>query len=115
MTALQGLLHDASEAYLVDVPRPVKPFLGGYKAAETKVLGVIMRRFQLPHELARAVKEADDRIIADELVNLKSMEWHARWDNPLGVTLALWSPAKAETQFLTTFHALMDEVRGGDV
>lgn len=111
-TALAGLLHDASEAYLVDVPRPVKPYLAGYKEAEARVQGVIMRRFGLPAELPRAVKEADDWIIGDELANLKPMEWHARYQNPLGVTLAYWSPAEAEEKFLSAFRALSDEVRG---
>lgn len=115
MTALQGLLHDASEAYLVDVPRPVKPHLSGYKDAEARVQAVIMKRFNLPIEMPRAVKEADDRIIGDELVNLKPMDWHAEWRQPLGVTLAYWSPAEAEERFLAAFRALMDEVRGGDV
>src|SRR6266700_4788978 len=34
---LWALLHDASEAYLADVPRPVKPALVGYKDAEERV------------------------------------------------------------------------------
>ena len=111
-TALQGLLHDASEAYLVDVPRPVKPYLTNYKAVEAKVQAVVMERFGLPATMPPAVKEADDRIIGDELANLKPMDWHAHYDNPLGVTLAYWSPAEAEAKFLAAFEALSDEVRG---
>lgn len=111
-TALAGLLHDASEAYLVDVPRPVKPFLAGYKDAEAKVQAVIMHKYGLPPELPRAVKEADDRIIGDELANLKPMEWHGRYRNPLGVRLQYWEPPRAEEKFLSAFRALSEEVRG---
>lgn len=108
-TALWGLLHDASEAYLIDVPRPVKPFLSGYKSAEENVMAAICQRFGLPLEMPAAVHEADERIIADELVNLVRMQWHARHTDCLGVTLQYWSPAEAEEEFLETFYAL-----GGD-
>jgi hypothetical protein len=106
--ALWALLHDASEAYLVDVPRPVKPYLGGYREAEAKVMAVVSARFDLANEMPAVVHEADNRIIADELANLAPMDWHAEWDNPLGVTLRYWSPAKAEEEFMATFEALMD-------
>lgn len=112
-TALACLLHDASEAYLVDVPRPVKPFLAGYKEAESKVQAAIMERFGLPAEMPRAVKEADDWIIGDELANMKPMAWHARYARTkLGVTLQYWEPSEAEAKFLAAFEALSAEVRG---
>jgi hypothetical protein len=109
-TALWGLLHDASEAYLVDIPRPVKPYLTNYKEAEAKVMAAVCQRFGLPLEMPAAVHEADERIIADELVNLVRMQWHARHDDPLGVRLMYWSPAEAEEEFLETFKALTGAV-----
>jgi len=106
--ALWALLHDASEAYLVDVPRPVKPYLEGYKAAEAKVMAAVCDRFGLPHEMPAIVHEADERIIADEMVNLVPMDWHGKHRNPLGVKLQHWSPDDAKAEFLATFDALMD-------
>ncbi|MDK4725655.1 hypothetical protein [Rhizobium phaseoli] len=107
--ALWAMLHDASEAYLVDVPRPVKPYLDGYKAAEAKVMAAVCDRFGLPHEMPAVVHDADNRIIADELVNLVPMDWHARYaGEELGVELRFWSPEKAEEEFMATFEALMD-------
>lgn len=103
MTAMYGLLHDASEAYLVDVPRPVKPYLVGYKDAETRVQDAVHVRFGLGVGMPKAVKEADDRIIADELVNLRPMEWHARFNDPLGVKIGCWKPDAAEDEFLSTY------------
>lgn len=44
---LQALMHDAAEAYLADIPRPVKPLLTGYYAAEARVEQVIQERFGL--------------------------------------------------------------------
>jgi len=43
-----GLLHDASEAYLPDVPRPIKKFLPEYKAVEDGVMKVVAEKFELP-------------------------------------------------------------------
>ncbi|WP_236759991.1 hypothetical protein [Agrobacterium tumefaciens] len=105
--ALAGLLHDAPEAYCVDIPRPLKPYLTNYKGIEQKNWLAIALRFQLDRELPDEVHDADNRIIADELVNLVPMPWHARHNNPLGVTLRYWSPEKAEAEFMATFDALM--------
>jgi len=105
--ALAGLLHDAPEAYCVDIPRPLKPYLTNYKAIEQDNWLAIAARFGLPKELPRDVHNADNRIIADELVNLREMPWHARHNNPLGVKLRYWSPEEAELEFLATFDALM--------
>lgn len=106
--ALAGLLHDAPEAYCVDIPRPLKPYLTNYKEIEQKNWLAIAARFQLDRELPAEVHDADNRIIADELVNLVPMPWHARYvGQELGVKLRYWSPEKAETEFLATFEALM--------
>lgn len=113
LTAMYGLLHDASEAYLVDVPRPVKPYLGGYKDAETKVQDAVHVRFGLGKGIPGVVKEADDRIIADELVNLRPMEWHKRFDDPIGAKIGCWKPIDAEDEFLSTY--VMIERRLGRV
>lgn len=106
LTALHGLLHDASEAYLIDVPRPVKPFLPGYKQAEERVMAAVAERFNLNKGMPVVVKEADDRVIADELINLRPMEWHKKHDDPLGVKIGCWSPDAAEDEFLSVFVML---------
>ena len=41
------LLHDAAEAYLIDVPRPVKIQLPAYNAIEEKVMKVIYEHFDM--------------------------------------------------------------------
>lgn len=110
--ALWGLMHDASEAYLVDVPRPVKPYLAGYKDAESKVMAAVCQRFGLAKEMPAIVHDADNRIIGDELENMTPMAWHARYNEPLGVSLRYWSPEKAEVEFLATFDALMSARSG---
>lgn len=58
---LQGLLHDAAEAYLIDVARPVKHADGFtfYREAEEKIAAAIGEKFgidlvNLPHEVCHA-------------------------------------------------------------
>lgn len=104
--ALHGLLHDATEAYVVDVPRPLKPSLANYKDIENKNWLAIAERFGLARELPAEVHDVDNRIIGDELVNMHPMDWHARYNEPLGVRIGCWSARDAEVEFLATFEAL---------
>lgn len=105
---LWALLHDASEAYLVDVPRPIKRFLTGYGAAENDVMWSVCQRFGLADAMPAEVHEADGRIISDERINLApcEAEWGYAPGPALGVALQYWSPADAESQFLTAYNML---------
>lgn len=107
---LWGLLHDAPETYLVDVPRPVKPYLSNYEQLEEDLMKVIAERFYLVWPMPGLVKEYDNRILLDEKAqNLKDvgLDWNlSSFGEPLGVTLQFWSPAEAEEQFLQTFNGI---------
>lgn len=109
---LWALLHDASEAYLVDVPRPVKGDLGGYREIERCVMRVICERFGLPWCMPDAVHAADNRILVDEFAQAMApmpvpIETTALAGvEPLGVTLRFWRPDEAEYWFLTEFDWL---------
>src|ERR1039457_6405429 len=56
--ALWGLLHDASEAYLVDLPRPLKllPEFAPYREAERRSQRAVAVRFGLPEEQPASVR-----------------------------------------------------------
>lgn len=105
---LWALLHDASEAYLVDVPKPVKPHLTGYREAERVVMQAIVTRFELdPHE-PDIIKELDNRILNDERAQAMlptDDEWNLV-GGPIGATLQFWMPWEAKEQFLTRFRKL---------
>lgn len=109
---LWALLHDASEAYLVDLPRPVKRAVVGYAAAEAAVMLAVCARFGLDPAMPRGVQSADDRIPVDELAqNMPPMpipiaESGLAGIEPLGVTLQCWTPVEAEFQFMTRFDVL---------
>lgn len=106
--ALAALMHDASEAYLSDVIRPIKAHLVNYKAVEAALEAAIALRFSLAHPLSPDVKALDERIIADERDQAMlpaPMAW-SQWTvvPPLGVTLQFWAPEKAEFEFLAAFR-----------
>lgn len=106
-----ALLHDASEAYVVDVPRPIKKQLPAYVEAERRVMAAICARFDLDPQEPWAVKNADTRILADEAQQLMApppMPWSGEC-NPLGVTLEFMSPEEAKRAFLERFETLMQE------
>lgn len=118
--ALEGLLHDASEAYLADVIRPLKKApqfaASGYPEHEARLMAVIFEKFGVHStpESAAAVKEIDDRIIHDEAAALMATP-EQRWNDrgaPLGITVLGVPPDQAEEMFLARFEDLTDTVTG---
>ena len=61
-----ALLHDATEAYLVDVPRDVKAMLKDYKPLEQKFSDVIAEKFGLSKEMPASVKTIDNEMLLTE-------------------------------------------------
>lgn len=103
---LAALMHDASEAYLSDVIRPIKRHLQQYVEIEAALERVITRRFCLKWPMPAEVKELDERIIADEQAQVMApppVPWRER-EPALGVTIQFWTPEKAEFEFLAAFR-----------
>lgn len=105
--ALWGLLHDAAEAYLADVPKPVKPLLAGWHAIEARVMRAVCRRFGLPEQEPAEVKAADRAILTDEkLVLMKDGPAWGHLIDPLGVSIRAMDPTDAKHAFLARFAEL---------
>lgn len=117
--ALWGLLHDASEAYLVDLPRPIKRFslLGEeYQVVEMQLMGIIADAFGLQREMPSTVKLADDRVLMTELRDVMGpapAKWMDRAE-PLAETIHPWDPSWAEREFLSRYHQIKAQQRDGD-
>jgi hypothetical protein len=110
--ALCGLLHDGTEPYVTDVPRPTKPFLQGYKDIEQRNWLVIAEHFGLPRALPIVVKEADSRILTDESAqNMATCDepWSTTTE-PLGIQLQYWSPERAKGEFIDCFRDYTTEI-----
>lgn len=73
---LACLLHDASECYMSDVPRPFKQTMIEYVHQEEELLSMIYTKFlgaDLTEEEQRQVKEIDDAMLWYDLVKLLDM------------------------------------------
>ena len=64
--ALKALLHDADEAFINDIARPVKPLLKDYSALQKKMLGAILETFGFSLPLEAEIKQADQAAVAIE-------------------------------------------------
>ena len=74
--ALWGLLHDASEAYISDLPAPLKatPRLTGYRMVEAGLMNAALKRFGLAGQycdMPRSVRHADKIALATEFRDLR--------------------------------------------
>lgn len=108
--ALWGLLHDASEAYLVDVPRPLKRSgkFEAYIEFEAKMQEAICRRFGLPLQEPPSVKKADAVLLTTEARDLMS-PLHPDWVQavePLPFLIEAWDHDKAKDMFMKRFFEL---------
>ena len=71
--AFACLLHDASECYLSDVPRPFKKTLSGYKEQEKNLLDLIYQKYlgsPLNAKEEQLLKEIDDDMLWFDLTYL---------------------------------------------
>lgn len=100
-----GLLHDASEAYLVDIPRPVKPYLQNYAQHEDKLMRAVAERFYMKWPMPDLVKEYDNRILLDERdqnMSASPHDWNIHGE-PLGVQIECWDPERAFDEFMNCY------------
>jgi uncharacterized protein len=109
---LWGLLHDAAEAYLVDLPTPLKldAAIGpAYRKAEAKLMLAVCKRFSLPAGEPAEVREADVRLLATEVRDLMHGDrdyWKKIEALPLVERIRPWGADVAEFEFLRRFKML---------
>jgi 5'-deoxynucleotidase YfbR-like HD superfamily hydrolase len=111
--AMWGLLHDASEAYIADLSRPLKhctPIGPPYLEIEAKIMAVIAEKFGLCSKMPPTVKHADMVMLFAEKEKLMfGLDWDGKWgESPMKFngTLFCLEPNAAETWFLDQFKRL---------
>lgn len=80
---LEGLLHDASEAYLCDLPRPWKSMLPDYVSLETTLDAEIRSHFQLPSPKTTGCRTADELALFIEAWHLMPDRGASYEDQPM--------------------------------
>ena len=106
-----ALMHDAAEAYLGDMPHPLKhrsPLGAAFKEAEDHLEQAIRERFGIKPGVAE-IKKADRALLATERRAFSAETWH--WPElegvePLDLELNAWSPDKAADEFAKRYAEL---------
>jgi hypothetical protein len=106
--AFGALMHDASEAYLTDVPRPIKPHLKGYMDIESKAEAVIQEAFKFS-VMSDYVKYIDTHICGIEAKQLFNVvpSWSDDFDH-IDITVQGWMPDRAKSEFLRRFNRITE-------
>lgn len=109
---LQALLHDASEAFMHDVTRPLKILLSEYRRLENDMQDEIFRRFNVPLKMHHSVKRADNIVLATEMRDLMTtppnfaIVGNNPDEKPLPLPIRPMSPKAAYMAFMDTFREL---------
>lgn len=106
--AFWALMHDATEAYLPDVARPVKRAIGGFIEIEDRLMACIAGKFGLSLPMPPSIKEIDLRMLATERRDLMKEPPRA-WVStervlPLEDHIAAWDWLHAEWAWLSRFY-----------
>lgn len=112
LVAMYGLLHDASEAYIGDMPRPIKVAMPEYQQLEKTLQNAIYSALGLdamPPEIYKLVKEVDNQMLLTEKRQLLEVQ-SDRWDEtglgrPYFGFLPDWE-YNAKSNFLMTYDKL---------
>jgi 5'-deoxynucleotidase YfbR-like HD superfamily hydrolase len=110
--SLEGLLHDASEAFVGDVSSPLKKLLDRYQEIEYNIQEDVARRFGLqfpfPEEIHKADKQlywAERKMIAPAVDAL----WHKEFRASRKVEPQGWTPKIAKKRFLARYNEIMND------
>jgi uncharacterized protein len=109
---LAGLLHDATEAYVNDLARPVKRQLPDYTAMENHIHEVISSKFNIDTR-CEAVKLADARALVSEAQRLCAGEqWYyeSHWPAPYGYAIRDRNWRDVKEEFLERYEQLMESL-----
>lgn len=107
--ALIALLHDASEAYLSDISRPIKqqPEFGEiYKKYERVLEQAIATRYGLKYPWPDEVKKADNTLLRTEQRDLMPAIFRHAGEDYLDEEIDPWQPTEAEKRYLARYYEL---------
>lgn len=101
--AWDALMHDAAEAFICDMPKPLKEMLPDYKRIEKHVESAIIERYGLRDPMPPEIKMADIQMLRAEQVQImrNNDDWHWTFNVPEpAITIAALGPDDAKALFL---------------
>lgn len=104
----EALMHDATEAFLVDVPRPIKQVLPGYRDIEAGLDVVIRKKFGLPEKMSKEVHHVDGAMLSTEkrdLMKPSDRPWSSLPD-PYEEKIVPRTPEQSYKDFIDRFNEL---------
>lgn len=109
-----GIIHDAAEAYLGDMVRPVKSLFPLFSDLEDRVLGAICAAVGLPWpwsaDVLAAVKSADNAVLAAEcrqILGPLPRPWAPLPPPPVDLTIIPWEWQDARERWLMFAHTAL--------
>lgn len=106
--SLEALLHDAVEAYIGDVPRPLKKILPEFTILEKKIEERFAQKHGLKYPWSETIKQADTSVLAAEmrvLMPVKALEW-VTGIIPANVDILCLRPRDAMKSFMARYEQL---------
>lgn len=112
------LLHDASEAYIGDMVRPLKRMIPQFQDIEHKIDRIIFQRFGLFGNIPTHIKTLDNRMLmteAEVIMLAPPKTWAVKAEVLEHVSLKFWSPEIAKEQYLEEFRSAFLHYNTGEV
>ena len=108
--ALIGLLHELDEVFLPDVPRPIKPFLRGWKAIAERNMIAGCQAFGIEYPFPEQVHYVDAQMLntEKEILMPDSEPWEGL-PPKLDLTLSFLYPKEVEDAFVSRYREIVGE------
>ncbi len=105
----EALMHDAHEAFVGDMPKPLKMILPDYEKAENLARADLCSKFALPVAMSPEVKTVDERMLVTEMRDLM-MEYPGNYSRqfrePFEFKIEPMEPAQAYAAFIEVFVSI---------
>lgn len=108
--AWDALMHDAAEAFICDMPKPLKELLPDYKVIEKRVEAAIAERHGLRDPMPAEIKLADIQMLRAEQLQVmgNNDDWVWTFDVPEpDVVIQCLLPEQAKALFLARADELL--------